>query len=371
MNNNIFFNTKTIVLCMFVCLSCIPGLAQSHLSIMGVQLGGDYELFENKMRSKGAAVVSKDILYKDTYADQMNITYCGIKNCRMDIHRDGETKTTTLVNIWIPIDAYVDYINNDFLYNTLSKEYGVGSILKSIYGGIDVNKFMTDPDYYWENEGSRIEFRRKKNGFDYNKDYCASIQYIDYTYIKLKESKKHVKFKGHYVNEPNYVQKLLHDKKIWKENNSNEYHGYVGDYKCLLKFIPLDDGIDQNIAIIHISTDGYEKWEKLNEIYHSFAQLLDKKYNVIKLNENIGEINGLHNPIPVELCNRYALSNLSKGKGKFERFYEIPGGFIILKIMPQEGIDNPNWGRVMLFYIDEEYYERRNNREEQEKLNDL
>lgn len=168
---------------------------------------------------------------------------------------------------------------------------------------------------------------------------------------------------GHYISERSFVKNLQNDLKIWKDSDGN-YRGEVGGYESLIEFLPNDFSI--HIAAIKITKPKYERWVDLKRTYHTYKDLFSKKYNLLRSNENTGIRYGS------SLSESdFALRNIMTGDGNYSCAYEIPGGMIMMSIEPKKGSEYPEYGEVVIYYVDNQNYAELKSKEEKEKLDDL
>lgn len=245
--------------------------------------------------------------------------------------------------------------------------------LNKAYGKNEYFENSSNPEslksWTWTVLGVPVELKIQKNGLYGDNEFFGCLHYADISFVeKLKEQqeakiKSHIKFMGHYISEPSFVKTLQNELKIWKDNDGN-YRGEVGGYESLIEFLPYDFSI--NIAAIKITKPKYERWVDLKRTYQTYKSLFSKKYSLLRSNENTGIRYG-----STLSESDFALHNIMIGEGSYACIFEIPGGKIMMSIEPKKGSDYPEYGEVVIYYIDNQNYSEFEKKSEKEKLDDL
>lgn len=363
-NDQMMTGKKTDMKQLLILLFMLPYAlwGQSHISVFDQEMGVDIVDFVKQLQSKGYVFVESNQAY-GTESDcvYMNGSFLGFDNCRIVILQNKELKAVSVVNI--------KFRTKEFNENTLTE---MVKELDKRHGKSEYYQSQYDPDsrsWKWNVLGSEVSLNVEKNGMRYDEDFFGQLHYADVAFVKLLQEKaeakmkSHIKFMGHYISEPSFVKNLQHDLKIWKDSDGN-YRGEVGGYESLIEFIPYDFSI--NIAAIKITKPKYERWVDLKRTYQTYKELFSKKYSLIRSNENTGIRYGS------SLSESdFALRNIMIGDGNYSCAYEIPGGMIMMSIEPKKGSEYPEYGEVVIYYIDNQNYEEIQSKEEKEKLDDL
>lgn len=156
-------------------------------------------------------------------------------------------------------------------------------------------------------------------------------------------AQEHIQFLGHYIDEPNFVQTLISEGKI-KKNQWGNYESKIGGHYSFIVF----NG-EKKINSIVFTQTGNHRWDRLKDIYFSYKNEFGKKYKLGSCIEKIG-VKGLQE-------DRLALTKIKNGEGKFESIFTIPNGYISLSIMPEEGRRDPDNGLVVVTMIDTKNFE--------------
>lgn len=349
-------------LLLFLLLFPFSVLGQNHLKVFDQEMGEDIVPFVKQLLSKGFVFLETNQSYYNSDCVYLSGSCYGFENCRIDVLKDLDLNAVSVVNIRFRKEAYSD---------TLLKS--MVSDLDKLYGKNEFYENSSSPDSYrtwtWTVLGVPVKLSVQKNGLHGDDEFFGTLHYADIPFVKLLQEKEdakiksHIKFMGHYVSEKNFVKNLLDDLKIWKDNDGN-YRGDVGGYESLIEFIPYDFSL--YIAAIKISKPKYERWIDLKNTYNTYKKLFLKKYTLLRSNENTGIRAGS------SLSESdFALCNIMRGEGSYACIFEIPGGKIMMSIEPKKGSEYPEYGEVIIYYIDNQNYEKIKEEEEKDKLDDL
>lgn len=347
-----FFN---ILMLMFPVLL----FAQNSVSVLGISLGGDLQTFVQELKNKGFKIIDFNEPYYNATTVYLSGDFYGFKNCRIDVLQDNDLKVVTVVNIRFRKEYYSDNAIKSMI-KFLDNDYGQNEFYQSSDSRASLKKWT------WTVLNVPVELTIQKDEED---EFFGWLHVSDPCFVKKiqnrrdAEMRSHIKFMGHYVSEPSFVDKLKREFKIWKDDKGS-YRGDVGGYESLIEFLPHD--FSMHIAAIKITKPKYERWVDLKKTYHTYKNLFLKKYKLTSSNEHTGIRAGSSLSE-----SEFALRNIMTGDGNYGCIFTIPGGSIIMNIVPKKGSEYPEYGEVIIYYVDEQYFNELEQKEEQDKLDDL